>query len=127
MSQRVWPKHPFSRRLERKADELRQRLRLGDLSPLDPVALAQTFDNIILMPLDRLAGDRHPEEMARLRDESASWSAIAFRERGGPWLITWNPWHAETRTRASVTEEIAHIALKHEPTAMVVDELTGLP
>src|SRR4051794_24855020 len=94
---------------------------------MEPSALVATYDHMVLVPLRTVAGAAHQEQMRILERESTAWSAIALREKGGPWLITWNPWHTEARTRVSVLEEVSHIVLEHKPTALVPDRLTGLP
>jgi len=123
----AWPKQRFLRHLEGQAHALRQRAKLGSLDRLEPAALIATFPGILLADLTSLAGDTHSAELSILNGESASWSAMALRIDGGPWLITWNPWHAETRARVSIMEEVAHIVLEHKPTKLVPHPATGLP
>jgi hypothetical protein len=121
-----WPKKPFVRHLERKGYALRRRLKLRDLDRLDPFELIRTYENMRLLDL-RTLDDGHAAHLDELRIASKHWSAIAYRQAGGPWLISWNPWHAETRTRVSLLEEVGHIILNHRPTALVPDSTTGLP
>ena len=121
-----WPKHPFVKHLESRARALRMRVRLDEHARLEPSALVATYDHMVLVHLHTVAGTAHRAELTILERESSAWSAIALREGGGPWLITWNPWHTEARTRVSVLEEVSHIVLEHKPTALVPDPHTGL-
>lgn len=121
-----WPPDKFVRHIEGTAYKLRRRLDLADLTPLDPEALIGTYPDIKLLDLGPILAAR-PRDNAILSAHSAKWSAMAYREGQGPWLVVWNPWHAETRVRASVMEEVAHIMLGHRPTKLVTDPLTGLP
>ncbi|MGB8297686.1 MAG: ImmA/IrrE family metallo-endopeptidase [Polyangia bacterium] len=77
--------------------------------------------------LDLTGVTGNASEVGVVRKFSGAWSAMAYREHGGVWLITWNPWHAETRIRVSLMEEVAHIILDHAPTKMVSDPRVGLP
>jgi hypothetical protein len=121
-----WPSHPFLRRIEGVAHGLRKRLALGDLEPLEPPDLIRTFDNIRMLDLGPILRSAS-QDAALLTAHSSAWSALAYRESGGPWLVTWNPHHNAVRIRASVMEEVAHIVLNHRPTQLVPDDVTGLP
>lgn len=121
-----WPQNRYVRHLEGRGHGLRTRLSLGAFDPLDPRKLIGTYDGMFLLDLLSL-GATYESQLTVLRKFSNAWSAIAFREGGGPWLISWNPWHAETRVRASLMEEVSHIVLGHRPTALRRDPLTGLP
>lgn len=126
MSFTPWPEHPFTRRLEREGHALRTRLKLTSFDALDPSTLITTFDEMRATDLIGLFGANHPG-MRVLFDHRRAWSAIAYREQPEPWLIVTNPWHAETRQRASAMEEVAHIVLKHKPTRLDPCPHTGLP
>jgi hypothetical protein len=90
------------------------------------LSLIQTYDGMVPFDLGAvLSGES--EDAQLLRSCSSSWSALAYREGDGCWLIAWNPWHAPTRVRASLMEEVAHIVLEHRPTKLVPDPITGLP
>jgi hypothetical protein len=120
---REWPADRFTRHIEGRGYRLRQRLRLNDCDALDPWRLIATYDNIRILDLSKIDCNVTGLEILR----KARWSAIAYRENGGPWLVAWNPWHANTRTKVSVMEEVAHIMLGHAPTKMVPDPVLGLP
>jgi hypothetical protein len=123
-----WPNDRFVRHLESEGHKLRQRLKLTSTSRLDPAALIGTYDNMVLFDL-RTAASTNAADLQLLRADSACWSAMAFRmgEEGNPWLITWNPWHAQNRIRVSVMEEVSHIILGHKPTDLIPHPITGLP
>lgn len=121
-----WPSHPFVRRLEGIAFGLRKRLKLADLDQLDPWRLADTFPDVMMFDM-RTALSGQADLCGVLTEHSSAWSALAYREKPGPWLVTWNPTHAEVRIRASIMEELAHIVLEHKPTRLDPDPLTGLP
>lgn len=93
---------------------------------LDPLKLIATYDDMSVVDIRDFAR-AHPEQLRILQEESGKWSAMAFRMGSGPWLIAWNPWHAETRTRVSLMEEVSHIILKHKPTKLEPCPITGLP
>lgn len=122
-----WPKHKYLRHLEGQAHTLRKRAKLTPLQPLEPIDVAQTLPNVILAELRALAALSSEGDLGVLERESETWSALALRIDSGPWLVTWNPWHAPARTRVSVMEEIAHIVLNHKPTSLTPDPVTGLP
>lgn len=120
-----WPSNGFVRHLEGKGHRLRERLGLDALGALDPRQLVGTYNNMALLDLTGVTGNA--SDVGVVRKFSGAWSAMAYREHGGVWLITWNPWHAETRIRVSLMEEVAHIILNHAPTKMVPDPRVGLP
>jgi hypothetical protein len=120
-----WPDNRFVRHLERAGHRLRERMSLRPFDALDPVQLIATYDNMVLANLLDLFRD--DPGLRVLQEHRRAWSAIAYREKPGPWLLMANPWHAETRTRASLMEEVSHIVLDHRPTRLSPCELTGLP
>jgi hypothetical protein len=120
-----WPENRFVRHLESAGHRLRERIALRPLEALDPQRLIASYDNMRVADLLELFGG--DPGMKVLQDHSRAWSAIAYREKPNPWLIVANPWHSETRTRASLMEEVAHIVLEHKPTRIEPCELTGLP
>lgn len=121
-----WPTDGFVRHLEGEGHKLRQRLRLESTAQLDPATLIGTYDHMILFDIRSAAGT-NDADLELLRADSDRWSAMAFRIGDNPWLITWNPWHAPSRIRVSMMEEVSHIVLGHKPTALVPDPRTGLP
>ena len=122
-----WPQNKYLRHLEGRAHALRKRANLTPLQSLEPSDVAQTLPNVILAELRTLVALSSEGDLGVLERESETWSAIALRIDSGPWLVTWNPWHAPTRTRVSVMEEIAHIVLDHKPTSLTPHPATGLP
>jgi hypothetical protein len=122
-----WPQNKYLRHLEGQAHGLRKRAILTPLQLLEPRDVARTLPNVMLAELPALAALSPDSNLAILERESETWSALALRIDGGPWLVTWNPWHAPTRTRVSVMEEIAHIVLEHKPTSLTPHPTTGLP
>ena len=120
------PEHPYSRIIEREAQKLRSRLGLGDLDRLDPEQLIGTFDHMVVAS----AGDavRHVKNgPVLLRTTANRWWATAYKEGDGPWLILYNPRQTETRRRASIMEEVAHIVMGHEPSKIAPCPLSGVP
>jgi len=120
-----WPSDKFVRHIEGRGHGLRKRLGLKESAALDPRQLVGTYKNMDLLDLGQVVG--HMAELEVLQRNSSAWSAMAYRENGGVWLITWNPWHAETRIRASMMEEVAHIILDHASTKLIPDPILGLP
>jgi Zn-dependent peptidase ImmA (M78 family) len=56
-----------------------------------------------------------------------SWSAGSIRLPGGQIAVILNPTHADTRRRATLMEELAHVHLGHKPSQLIVlDGLTSV-
>lgn len=105
--------------VERQAQKLRGHLRLAPTAPLDPFMLAQEMGIQVLFPTevrDLSSTDRHQ----LLVVDADRWSAGALPLPNGQFAIILNPTHADTRTHATLMEELAHIYLKHEPSKLVV-------
>lgn len=66
---------------------LRKRLGLKESAALDPRQLAGTYENMDLLDLGQVVG--HMAELEVPQRNSGAWSAMAYRENGGVWLITW--------------------------------------
>lgn len=121
-----WPDHPYARHIERNGRKLRTKLGLGDLDPLDPERLIETFDNMVVAS----AAEALPHLKrghTLLRATANRWWATAYREGDGPWLILYYPDQSETRRRASIMEEVAHIVMGHEPTKIAMCPITKVP
>jgi hypothetical protein len=116
-----WPDAPFLRYWEGKATELRCYLKLSDDEPLDPFALFRIMPDIVVIGSAELAISC-PLQYEALQPHRGAWSAAAYREDGGKWLVLYNSAHARTRTNVSLLEELAHIYLGHQPSNVFVDE-----
>jgi hypothetical protein len=111
----------FLRWVERQAQRLRGRLHLAPLAPLDPYSLAQCMRARVFSPFD--VRDFPAADLRRLLDEDPrSWSAGSIHLPDGQVAIILNPVHADTRKRASLMEELAHIHLGHKPSKIVISD-----
>ncbi len=98
---------------ETTAEKYRTALRLKPVHPLDPVELATHLGVIVWRPED--VPELSEESRRQLTNhDSDSWSAVTIRD-GGTSLTIVNSAHAPTRQRSSLTHELAHLILDHEP------------
>jgi hypothetical protein len=107
--------------VERQAQKLRGRLRLAPTAPLDPFILAQDMKVQVLFPTD-VHGLSPTDRHQLLITDADCWSAGALLLPNGKFGIILNPTHADTRTHATLMEELAHIYLKHKPSKFVALE-----
>jgi hypothetical protein len=112
---------PFSersRRWEPKAQRLRGLLRLSAEDLLDPFELASKVGLTLIDVADVPIED---ELRSYLLDGAGShWSAGVYPEPlpDGTYLCILNPTHDLRRKRITLMEEIAHVFLRHRPTAV---------
>ena len=105
--------------VERRGQQLRRRLALSPLAVLDPCELAQRMGVCVLSPNDILGLD--PSDLHHLLVENRDgWSAGSIRLPNGRVLILLNPTHPETRKRATLMEELAHVHLDHKPSELIL-------
>jgi IrrE N-terminal-like domain len=109
----------FAGWVERRAKELRRMLNLQDKDCLDPYALARCLDIKILEP-SQVQGISDKCLKQLLYVDPYSWSAGTLHLPGQPAVVVLNPIHADTRKRATLMEEIAHVHLCHTPSSLIV-------
>jgi len=98
---------------ETTAEEYRTALGLKPVDPLDPKELADHLRVIVWRPED--VPKLSKKSLRRLTNhDSDSWSAVTIRH-GDTKLTIVNSAHAKTRQRSSLSHELAHIILDHEP------------
>lgn len=87
---------------------------------LDPFALAAAFKIKVVEPddIENLPRATHQELTGMY---GASWSAVTLPLSDGWRLCILNPTHNRVRTRATLMEEIAHVALGHSPCKISTD------
>jgi hypothetical protein len=109
---------------ERTSLRVRENLRLSPSSPLDPYKLAELLAVSVVTPSD-LA--ELPQDIQRrlIGDHRDCWSAITVSDGCGH-LVVVNPSHARTRLNSSLSHEIAHIILGHEPSMMFMSPNSGM-
>jgi hypothetical protein len=101
---------------ENAAGGYRRELDLPRIGPIDPRTLAAHLGITIWEPADIPGLD--PKVVHHLTiTASDSWSAATLRD-GNNSLIVVNSGHAKTRQNNSITHEIGHIVLAHEPAKM---------
>ena len=107
----------FGRWVDQRADALRRLQRLGPIAPLDPYALAGAMGVPVVSPSDAVS--LGPAFLAHLLGAGArSWSAGTLCLPDGRFVVVMNPTHAETRRRATLMEELAHLHLQHKPSEL---------
>ena len=98
---------------ETTAEKYRTDLGLKPVDPLDPTELAVHLGVILWRPED--VPELSKKSLLRLTNhDSGSWSAVTIRH-GDTNLTIVNSAHAPTRQRSSLSHELAHIILDHEP------------
>jgi IrrE N-terminal-like domain len=112
----------FKARAERISLAEREALGLTERCRLDPRHLAGTkgVGVVALATLPGLA----PEHIARLRDEDPSAFSAAAVVRDSRALIVVNDAHTAERQANSISHEIAHILLEHEPVPAFAGDTT---
>jgi Zn-dependent peptidase ImmA (M78 family) len=118
-SGRFLPFAPVARAIELRAIELKHRLGLAPEAAVKPVRMLSRVPARLLSPLELRQAE--PDVARRLfEDARDEWSGICFGRSpvDDVWLILLNPGHAETRRRATLMEEIAHIVLGHSMTRL---------
>ena len=113
------PFTPVGRAIEVKAIDLKSRARLDWYAPVDPLALLAAVPATLLLEADLRALDRALADILFVAAVD-DWSAFAVpaSDSGVPAKIVLNSRHAETRRRASLMEEIAHLMLGHPPSKL---------
>jgi hypothetical protein len=103
---------------ENAARGYRRELGLSPIARLDPRTLAEHLRITIWTPAEIPGLD--PKDVRHLTVTAReSWSAATLRN-GNASLIVINNGHTETRQNNSLTHEIGHIVLRHEPAKMYV-------
>ena len=117
-------KHGFKAQAERKANALREQLRIPPSKPLLGKNLAKHL-KVKIASADRLLSIESssenslilPEEFRQQlwENDTSSWSAFTIsHEVAGTWIF-YNPTHNKGRHESNVMHEISHIVCKHEP------------
>lgn len=111
----------FSAWIERRANEMRGLVGLEETAPLNPHELAQVMGAQIFSPYEVFG---MPAAMLEeiLVVNSSSWSGGTIQLPDGSPVIVLNPTHANTRERATLMEELAHIHLRHKPSSLIMFE-----
>ncbi len=107
------------RTFELKALALRDFARVRIDSPLDPFALAQ-FANLIVVSVDDIEQLSSSAREHLLGAAADQWSGGACLLPNGKKLVILNPNHGRTRTNATLMEEICHVFLGHQPNRLSV-------
>ena len=108
--------------VEQQAQQLRAMLLLSPYAPLNPYHLADKMRVPVLTP-HHVSGLSTDDLRLLLVEEAHTWSAGALPLSDGRFIIVVNPTHSDTRKRATLMEELAHIYLKHRPSQLTTSEL----
>lgn len=116
---RQFPAGSFIHWVEKQALSLRRYLRLSTVAVLDPRALASHLGVQLFTPYDL---SELPSSVVNqlLTEDPGSWSAGCVGLPTGQKAILYNPTHANTRTRATLMEELAHVHLKHRESKLLI-------
>lgn len=104
--------------IEGQAFGLRSKCGLKAFDRLDPFKLAEKMDVVILDPSE-IAGLTKETLDQLLLNDSKAWSAGTLHLPDGRDFVVINPTHDVRRRRASIMEELAHVALGHKPSQLV--------
>lgn len=103
----------FKSACEKTAAAHRETLKRSLDEPLDPEELASHLDVLVWRPND--VPELSEETLKQLLErDKESWSAVTLKV-GATCLTIVNSEHSLNRQRSSITHELAHIILKHEP------------
>lgn len=113
------PFTPVGKAIEVRAISLKQNAGLPWYEPVDPLAMLALVPARLVLEADlRLLSPLVAE--ALFGDGVDEWSALAIDGPDSGKLVVLNSRHSETRRRASLMEEIAHLLLGHPPSKLLV-------
>src|SRR5207245_1083598 len=114
MRPRTLPRNRMGRLFEEAGIAIRTVAAAPIEKRLDPFALAAIFKIKVVQPddIENLPRATYQELTGMY---GASWSAVTLPMSDGWRLCILNPTHNRVRTRATLMEEIAHVALGHSP------------
>lgn len=109
---------------ERTALGLRRDLGKEPYSPLNAVTLTQHLEVTLATPHDV---PNLPEDCKKqlLEIDCSSWSAVTI-DRGGNYILIYNPTHTPGRQSSDIMHELSHIIIGHEPAQLVVSADGGM-
>jgi len=114
-------RYGFKKQAEDLALAVRRAMGLSWRDCLDPRALAE-YVGIPVYELEELVAVGMPEDSLRhLLGRGKSEFSAALFQRNSTKLIVANPVHSRGRQASNIVHEVAHLLLKHEPTAAVIE------
>lgn len=115
-NQKQSPTVVFLRRLERSAQEIRNKAGVNPLDRLDPLELEKQL-RIKVVPLDKLQGltSEHIDFLCRLSPKDWSGAGLSQKLEDGTMLVPVHPRQTIQRMRVTVLEEVAHDFYGHQP------------
>lgn len=102
----------FKEEAKRLAVEVRKEVGLSPLEPLDPRRLADEY-GFPVYTIGQLADACPPEAVAYLTEDGRAVFSAALVPCGTGKFVLDNDSHADTRRRASIAHEMAHVLLEH--------------
>jgi len=114
------PRNRIGRLFEESGIAIRTVVAASTEKRLDPFALAVHFKIKVVQPdeIEYLPRATYQELTGKY---GGSWSAVTLPLSDGWRLCILNPTHNRVRTRATLMEEIAHVALGHSPCKISID------
>ena len=104
----------FKAEAKRLALEVRAELGLGSHEPLDPYGLAGLYGIPIFSLNELTAHDCPPDAITYFTQVRQAAFSAALVPLGSARFIIENAVHADTRRRASIAHEMAHVILEHQ-------------
>lgn len=104
--------------VEKKGQELRNLLNLSPTDVLDPIQLAHHMGVLIFSPQDIPGLPENVINQLLIQDVDG-WSAGCIKLPNSKRAVIYNSMHPETRIRATVMEELAHIYLGHKAISLL--------
>jgi Zn-dependent peptidase ImmA (M78 family) len=112
----------FKSEAEEISAELRAELGLEPIDPLDPFELAQHLGIPVSPLFELLRYGVYRQDMERIVQPQVKFSALTVC-RGSRRAIFFNHVHSARRRANSISHEISHIVLDHEPRPALTDRL----
>jgi hypothetical protein len=126
LGQSKFPPNPNQWDAERNGLLLRSEFGRSIQEPLRPFDIAGQIDGVTLLGRPEFVGIIGPDCAHKLHERYRdSWSGFVVPVDGNH-LVVINTTHPETRQHATLTEELFHIRLKHEPCKLSPCPITGL-
>lgn len=121
-----FPPNPNQWPAERNGLKLRSDFGRAIHVPLRPFEIATQTDGVKLLDRAQFDAIIGPDCSCKLHGEYRdTWSGCVVPVNGHH-LVVVNTTHAETRQHATLTEELFHVRLKHEPCKLLRCPVTGL-
>jgi Zn-dependent peptidase ImmA (M78 family) len=100
----------FKAEAERLAQDLAQKLGIGDTDPVPRDAVAKQL-GVEVLAADKVVDRNRLEELNEIQPDAVS--AATFKLASGKRVVVYNPLHQVGRTNSNIAHELAHLLLGH--------------